>query len=245
MTVQDITKHMTALRRTITTERKRGFERRRASMMLLANLREDLAQTKLAKAIRNICNFEHKNEVFKYFNIHRNKGNCNNGIKRLEIPASWPTDQDSYDHEPDVLEDPKTATDWRETKCPTEIAFLIKLRNRLHFGQSEYDKTPFTQEPLKSKINWSASTGISELILEGTYEDSELDTISKLFLDNCTRVTDLDSLPANITFKNFQGKITKWKETTSTSPSGRHLGHYKSLFARIDSSLPDDQQKNF
>ena len=96
---------------------------------------------------------------------------------------------------------------------------------------------------LKSKLNWSASTGISELILEGNYEDSELDTISKLFLDNCTRVTDLDSLPATITFKNFQGKISKWKESTSTSPSGRHLGHYKSLFARIDTKLSADQQK--
>ena len=147
-------------------------------MILLANLKEDLVQPKLATAIHNICHFEHKNEVFKYFEIHRNQGTHNKSINCLEIPTSWPTDHNTDNQGPDTLEDPKTATDWRETKCPTEIAFLIKLRNRLHFGQSKYDKTPFTQEPLKNYINWSASTGTSELILEGSYDDSKIDTIS-------------------------------------------------------------------
>ena len=39
-----------------------------------------------------------------------------------------------------------------------------------------------------------------------------------------------------LTFETFVSAIKKWKESTSTStsPSGRHLGHYKSLLA-IDS----------
>ena len=32
-----------------------------------------------------------------------------------------------------------------------------------------------------------------------------------------------------------------WNERTSTSPSGRHLGHYKALLAYPDPDLPDDQ----
>ena len=34
-----------------------------------------------------------------------------------------------------------------------------------------------------------------------------------------------------------------WREGTTTSPSGRHLRHYKSLFTVIDKSLEYDERK--
>ena len=34
-----------------------------------------------------------------------------------------------------------------------------------------------------------------------------------------------------------------WKESTTTSPSGRYLGHYKSLFTVIDKSFESDKRK--
>ena len=34
-----------------------------------------------------------------------------------------------------------------------------------------------------------------------------------------------------------------WREWITTSPSGRHLGHYKSLFTVIDKSLEYDYRK--
>ena len=37
-------------------------------------------------------------------------------------------------------------------------------------------------------------------------------------------------MDADITFKEFQDTFRKWRESTTTSPSGRHLGHYRSLF---------------
>ena len=80
-------------------------------------------------------------------------------------------------------------------RCPAEIELLIKLRNRQHFGQLENEKTPFTQEPLKSKLNWSASTTTADLILEGKYSPTDIDDISKLFLSSCKKSTELDSLP--------------------------------------------------
>jgi hypothetical protein len=32
-----------------------------------------------------------------------------------------------------------------------------------------------------------------------------------------------------VTLAEWTGKMKSWKETTSTSPSGMHLGHYKTL----------------
>ena len=45
-----------------------------------------------------------------------------------------------------------------------------------------------------------------------------------------SRPTELDSLKATITKEELEGKMRVWGETTTTSPSGRHLGHYKDLF---------------
>lgn len=38
--------------------------------------------------------------------------------------------------------------------------------------------------------------------------------------------------------------MRKWKETTSTSPSGHHLGHYKVLVSTIECSLKEDNAKD-
>ena len=40
-----------------------------------------------------------------------------------------------------------------------------------------------------------------------------------------------------IPIKEFKQGYRKWKERTTTSPSGRHLGHYHALFA------PDGEEK--
>jgi hypothetical protein len=34
-------------------------------------------------------------------------------------------------------------------------------------------------------------------------------------------------------FDDFKDAMRRWKESTSTSPSGRHLGHYISLLTKI------------
>jgi hypothetical protein len=44
----------------------------------------------------------------------------------------------------------------------------------------------------------------------------------------------------SITYGAFVSKLKTWRESTSTSPSGMHLGHYKALLARHEfSDLPD------
>ena len=34
-----------------------------------------------------------------------------------------------------------------------------------------------------------------------------------------------------------------WRESTTSSPSGRHLGHYKAHFTKIDRSLEEEERK--
>ena len=92
---------------------------------------------------------------------------------------------------------------------------------------------------MKTRFNWSASTQESELVLAGEYEEEDLGQLSRLFLDNLCRVTELDSQPALFKMSDLRGKYKVWREGTSTSPSGRHLGHFKLLFKNIDERLED------
>ena len=160
---------------------------------------------------------------------------------RLEVPSSWPLMSD-YDESIDYnLTDPKSLdpTDkslWKEVNCPKEIEFYLRLRNQRHFGQAR--ETPFCQPSMSRKFNWSATTEAAELVLEGNYEDAELTDIQRMFLDNMKRVASEEiSSSKYLNADSFTKKMKSWKEKTSTSPSGRHLGHYKTLVSTIDRSL--------
>jgi hypothetical protein len=67
-----------------------------------------------------------------------------------------------------------------------------------------------------------ASTIMADMILNGQdpFEDINIpDTHSSL----------LDAVSNEVTLDEWTGKMKSWKETTSTSPSGMHLGHHKTL----------------
>ena len=103
----------------------------------------------------------------------------------------------------------------------------LRLRNRLHFGQAE--GTPFTVPPLRELVDWEASTKTSDLILEGDYSSEEISVLESLLLQHCKKTSPLDSIDAEITEAQFISRIKVWRESTTTSPSGIDLGHYKAL----------------
>jgi hypothetical protein len=96
-----------------------------------------------------------------------------------------------------------------------------------HFGQAE--GTPFTVAPLAELLSWEGDTAAADLILRGEYTNAELDDITQLLLKHCQSVSEPDVIKPELTLEEFTGKLRIWRESTSTSPSGRHLGHYKAV----------------
>ena len=243
---EDVNDRIAILRQQVRQIHLNSKEKRRDSQKEQANLAEDAGEHKLAQALRHQALIERKNAAFRQVKNASGNDTSTDGITRVQVPAEWPTSME-YDPNSDLtLTDPKTlkaASDWREVLCPKEIEFSLLLRNQRHFGQAETDKTPFTQPPLQHQLNWSASSHSAELVLEGDYDTTAIDDISALLIDNLTRVTDLDSLPKAVNMNDMRGKFTKWKETTSTSPSGRHLGHYKVLFTTLDASISFEEKE--
>ena len=80
--------------------------------------------------------------------------------------------------------------------------------------------------------------GGTELISNGTLP-SYFNALPTPTQDVIQRLSDTSksTSPDNdyLTYESFATAFRKWRESTSTSPSGRHLGHYKSLLS-IDSN---------
>jgi hypothetical protein len=230
------------LRDKVKTMHRESADRQDDMLLKLANFADDLEDKKKATALRQMRKGEKKTRVYCRMHFQQGRYNKGGGITRLQVPVSWSI-RDEYDETAKyTLEHPKTIDQkdddlWREANCPKGIEFLIRLRNQRHFGQAETDGTPFTTDAMKHKFIWNASSEEAELVLEGNYTNEDISEISQLMLDNMTRVTEADDRPQYITHTEFSGKFRVWRESTSTSPSGRHLGHYKALVATIYKSL--------
>jgi hypothetical protein len=155
--------------------------------------------------------------------------NQRSGVVRLEIPLH-------------TGEDPKLCSQWTQIDVPEEIVRLLQERNRLHFGQAH--GTPFTIPPLATLLGYTGISETQKQILQGTFDVTGYDDNVKLLIRHLqyTHEMSQDMARPTICDEDFCNKLRIWSESTTTSPSGMHLGHYKSLIARhsFSSTASDD-----
>jgi hypothetical protein len=156
-------------------------------------------------------------------------GNSCSGLSILEVPIN-PADN------------PKVCKNWQHLDLPSDTieAYLLE-RNETHFGQAA---GPWTDSPLSEDVDYTASTVSTELILEGTYDASALNEITQLMIKNLQACgPPSETLPLLITDEELVSKLSVWKESTTTSPSAIHLGHWKALTARHSFSHLKDSEE--
>jgi len=195
-----------------------------------ANQKQQQGDSKSARILQLINKSEISRRTYTILQAMKRRGGSQQRLDKLEVPASWPPAYTPAD-QVTQLEDPKTShcAEWRTITDPLAIEYYLMLRNRLHFGQAH--GTPFTIPPLSDQLDWGATTTAANEVLQGTSSLQHDVAHCQRLLQACQAVTPLDSIPAEMTLSEFRGKIVKWRETTTTSPSGRHLGCYKALFA--------------
>ena len=101
---------------------------------------------------------------------------------------------------------------------PEEVFQHLICRNRKHFSQAE--GTPFTQPPLSTI---STLTQLRQLPQISTNEAVQQ------IIEYLLMTPNLPSIDAIIDTQTLQQLYTVWNEYTTTSPSGIHLGHEKSI----------------
>jgi hypothetical protein len=117
---------------------------------------------------------------------------------------------------------------------PTDMVERILKRNQRHFSQAT--GTPFTTEPITDLLGKCGETHTGQALTTGNIKP-DLGYAAR-FLETQIMLDTLQpfqppahpvSIQVNITdYKKF---FQKWDENTSTSPSGKHLGHYKALLS--------------
>ena len=152
--------------------------------------------------------------------------NQRRGVTSIEIPVH-----------PDS--DPKTWTEWQIIEVPTDVITHLQNRNRLHFSQAH--GTPFTVPPLSERLGFCGDASGTRDILEGRMDATGHGPHVQLLLKHLNQIDEIAQHPTypTISEADFVGKLKVWKESTTTSPSGLHLGHYKALVAQHQFSNDD------
>ena len=160
------------------------------------------------------------------------KDKVNSSLTYIIVPKEYPKNWN------DVTEN-LPYTSLRRVDNIEEIETIINERNKQYLQQAEGKL--FTTEPLKIVLGEDRCTEDYNKILIGTFDDSNLHLtkLQQQYLKALKKHSGtLEYLLRNeITTSNIKKIFSKSKEKTSTSPSHRHLGHYKAL-------VSDEREKN-
>ena len=165
------------------------------------NIQQKRAQVKYTRSV-----FANLKSRFKQKHGH--------GIQSVIVPRNDPQEENQY----------RTITE------PKEVEETLIHRNIKHFGQAQ--GTPFTAHDITNDFGYTGVTEQATQLIQGRDVDSLLNKIGqgeKLILQQLNDGENSQTIDINISYKEFTNGFKKWRENTSTSPSGRHLGHYKAL----------------
>jgi hypothetical protein len=137
------------------------------------------------------------------------------GLSYVLVPENFQPDQYPYD--------PKDVQKWTMIHEPDSVKIYIMSRNINHFGQAH--GSPFTQPPLNS-ISWAADDKIAETLLQGEIPNDIItdDAYVHDLLRELTKSKHLPEIDTYMSTEDVARGFKRWKESTSTSPSGCHLG---------------------
>ena len=115
---------------------------------------------------------------------------------------------------------------WREESDPTNLYALLLKQTRTELGSAH--GTPFTIAPYNNIIPAFETSPYLEDILQGNFE-TEPGTPSHItqLLTALQQDESIKMIDPTITAHEWEERIRIAKESTSSSPSGRHIGHYK------------------
>jgi len=98
-----------------------------------------------------------------------------------------------------------------------------------HFARA--DGSPFTKDPLDRLLQYDGLTSFGDRVMDGRELGTlhHFDEPTTAILQNLRRKIPHDQPTATLDYDQLLTGIKKWPERTTTSPSGRHLGIYKTL----------------
>jgi hypothetical protein len=185
---------------------RKAFDLRNQQKKELANAIATVEGTSKEKALQRVQRAQHTKEMFA--RLPSIKPKTSSGISMIKVPVDKP-------------DKPKEALVWKTITNATDVETAILNQQKLHFSQAK--DTPFAKEPLKHIFNWSGTSHHAERVLSRRHHVSSRPAPPTLLKPK------LPEPSPEITLQAMKQKYRNWSEGTSTSPSGRHLGHKHAL----------------
>jgi hypothetical protein len=226
--LSDATAELKTIQRQDKQNRNKSLQDRLAEAEQEAKDSEDPnAAQKAAKAIEAIIRSEHRQDTYDRIKRAIKGISSNNGLDHLDVPLRNPPNSDPSDSSP---------PDAREILLEVDdIHQALLARNKKHFHQAA--ETPFGHGILQDLVGFSGLNSAATDIINGSFLDKH--DLPDILPETRQMIMELampdqikclkDPISAEITEADFVSGFKKWKERTSTSPSGRHLGHYKAI----------------
>jgi hypothetical protein len=131
-----------------------------------------------------------------------------------------------------VLEipNPENEDEWIEISDPVTIENNLIDKSVTHFSQA--NEAPFCQSPLIELFGYEGTNdNMMDMIKKGLIpiEIRQQPMYVNKLLERLASGNNLPEITKDISLDDFIQGLHKWNERTTTSPSGRHLGHYKIL----------------
>jgi len=127
-----------------------------------------------------------------------------------------------------------------------EIEDTLLEYSRTQFAKAE--GSPFTQAPLNHLLQYDGLTAFGESVFKGwdLLTHHQFDEPTRAILQNMhNKLPTTNHPPQLLDYELLMNGIKKWPERTTMSPSGRHLGIYKTLQKHVRRKKSDNpnQQK--
>ncbi|KAL7559678.1 hypothetical protein ACA910_002387 [Epithemia clementina (nom. ined.)] len=167
----------------------------------------DLHNTSAAGILRTLQAAETERTMFAKLRLLRG-GTAMGGLSALKVP-----------------DDADPSADWQLIVDQNEITTRLIQRNNDHFGQA--NGTPFTVQPLLDIIGRNADHDLASVRDALQCPENSDATTALLHHLNDYRLP----ISCQFTGQELKQSFKVWRENTSTSPHGTHLGLYKALTA--------------
>ena len=153
-----------------------------------------------------------------------------NGVSNPKVAAKYCKSDGSISHDTLIAmaQSDKLSVTYDTILDCDAIEEELNRYNREWFRQAS--NTPFGSGELYDLVGYDGLTETATSIVNGDcidYLGVPMSRPIQVFLEECKRPDSILPIQTDITTEQFVDAIKKWKESTSTSPSGRHLGHYR------------------
>ena len=183
-------------RQSLHQARQKAEQLRQDYLEQRANLYDALEQQGKKKAVERLKQAEALSRIYTKLNRIRQTTHPK-GVGEIQIP------KDPTCHPKDCH---PAAEHWQTITVPAEIEALLLRCNQAHFGQAK--GTPFVSGQLSLELNYDGMGPAADLILDGTYQTTNLNPATRLLITHLRKKHDV-ILTGNITTKQFIDKLKR------------------------------------